>query len=176
MLNLARELNPEGTFLPGDMRDCSLGREFDAILVDDAISYMISRAELAAVFQTAYRHLRVGGVMVVSPDDTTETFQQNRTRVSYAEAAAKPAHLDVVFIENDYDPDPADETYEGTIIYLIREAGRLRIETDHHLLGLFPLDAWREALREAGFEVYEALYSKERREYVTFACVKPGTA
>ena len=111
MLDLARQLNPECQFVLGDMRNCSLGQEFDAILVDDAVSYMASRADLAAVAQNAYRHLRAGGIMVVEPDFTKETFQQNRTRVTYANPKVKPDHLDVVFIENDYDPDPTDDSY-----------------------------------------------------------------
>ena len=110
--------------------------------------------------------------MVVSPDDTKETFQQNRTRVSDAQGRARPADLEVVFIENDYDPDPADDTYEGTIVYLIREKGRLRVETDHHVMGLFPLVVWRESLRDAGFQVHEEDFSDSREDVPTFACVK----
>ena len=173
MLANARGLNPECDFEPADMRSCDLGRTFDAILIDDAITYMTCRADLAAVFATAGRHLRPGGVMVVSPDETKETFHQNRVRVSEAEASVKPANVDVVFIENDYDPDPRDDTYEGTIVYLIREHGRLRTEVDTHLLGLFALETWRQCLREAGFHVHEEVYADRRADVPTFACVKP---
>ena len=171
MLDLARTLNPECAFLLADMRDCDLGRSFDAILIDDSVSYMINRAELRAVFAIAYRHLHSGGVMVVSPDETTETFQQNRTRVSYAKAKTKPTNLDVVFIENYYDPDPTDDIYDGLILYLIREDGKLRIEPDHHSLGIFPLDVWRVTLREIGSEVHEDL-DQDREDGMTFVCVK----
>jgi hypothetical protein len=58
-------------------------------------------------------------------------------------------------VENVYDTDPADEQYEATVLYLIRDHGRLRIETDHWTMGLFSLDTWRRVLREAGFEVHE---------------------
>jgi SAM-dependent methyltransferase len=171
MLELAQQLNPESRFLLGDMRSWSLDQEFDAVLIDDAISYMTHRADLAAVFQNAYRHLRAGGVMVVEPDFTKETFRQNCTRVSYANAKVKPAHIDVVFIENDYDPDLADDTYEGTIIYLIRESGKLRVEEDRSVMGLFSVDVWRTALHEAGFEVHDEVYSDEPGRII-FACVK----
>jgi len=172
MLAQAAELNPECEFIQADMRTCSLGREFDCVLIDDSVSYMASRSELAAAFQVAHRHLRLGGVMVVSPDDTTETFEQNRTRVSHAESRTKPDNIDVVFIENDYDPDPEVETYEGTMVYLIREDGKLRVETDRHVLGLFPLEAWRGTLRETGFEIHEARYDESPNDTPTFACVK----
>ena len=58
------------------------------------------------------------------------------------------------------------------MIYLIRENGRLRVETDHHILGLFALDMWRATLRDVGFEVHEEMYVEDEREYVTFACIK----
>jgi len=152
------------------------------VLIDDAVSYMLSAADLRAVFATAYRHLEPGGVMVVAPDDTKETFRQNETYVSHAEGSTKPDDLEVVFVENNYDPDPDDETYEGTMVYLIREAGRLRIETDRHLHGLFPQAEWEAALAETGFEVHESGYTERRpgpdgteREvtFATYACVRP---
>jgi SAM-dependent methyltransferase len=173
MLDLARQLNPECRFLPGDMRDCSLGEQFDAVLIDDAISYMTTRADLEAVFQNGYRHLRPGGVMVVMPDHTRETFQQNRTRASVSRARARPPEIDVVFIENDYDFDPSDDFYDCTIIYLIQERGKLRVETDTHILGLFSIDIWMSSLLQAGFEIHEENYSTEDRDYQPFVCVKP---
>jgi hypothetical protein len=70
-----------------------------------------------------------------------------------------------------YDPDPADDVCEGTIVYLIREHGNLRIETDHSLLGLFSIEVWRAVLREVGFLVYEHA-SGEGEGRTVFACVK----
>ena len=109
MLAQARDLNPESTFVHGDMRTFRLGTTFDA-----------------------------------------------------------------VFVENVYDPDPADEQYETTILYLIRDHGRLRIETDHWTMGLFSLDTWRRVLRETGFEAHEGRYNAGEDEYTVFACVKTG--
>jgi len=173
MLDLARQLNPECQFHQADMRKFSLQERFDAILLDDAISYVTAEEDLRAVFDRAYVHLNTGGVMVCGPDDTKETFSQNRTSISYAASASKPEHIDVVFVENNFDPEPDDTVYEATIIYLIREYGKLRIEHDLHFLGLFPLEAWRMLLLDVGFEIHEAKYTEDGRDYVTFACVKP---
>jgi SAM-dependent methyltransferase len=173
MLELAEKLNPACEFIEGDMRSFSLGKTFDAILLDDGISYMASRADLSAAFQAAFRHLNPGGVMVTGPDVTTETFLQNHTVATPAIDKAKPDTLDVIFIENLYDPDPADEHYEATMLYLIRENGMLRIETDRHTLGLFSLDTWRQTLSEAGFVAHEGKYADDENEYAIFACIKP---
>jgi SAM-dependent methyltransferase len=171
MLDLAKQLNPECNFILGDMRTCSLGSEFDVVLVDDAISYMKSKTDILAVFQNAYRHLGVGGLMIVEPDYTKETFEQNRTRVSYANTKCKPANVDVTFIENNYDPDPNDNTFEDTIIYLIREKGKLRIEKDISEFGLYTRDEWRAALYEVGYEVREEASTGEQNSKM-FVCVK----
>lgn len=172
MLAQAKALSPESTFVHGDMRTFRLGRTFDAVLMDDAISYMTCLADFAAAFQTASAHLNPGGVLVATPDVTTETFRQNRTVVTPATHADTRADVDVVFVENVYDPDPADEQYETTILYLIRDHGNLRIESDHWTMGLFSLDTWRRVLRETGFELHEGRYRAHEDEYTVFACVK----
>jgi SAM-dependent methyltransferase len=173
MLDLAATLNPECDFVQGDMRDFSLDKRFDAILMDDGVSYMTSRADLAAALQNAFRHLEAGGVMVVTPDVTTENFCQNRTTCTPASEDTKPDGIDVIFVENTYDPDPTDEHYETTMVFLIREQGKLRVETDLHILGLFSLDTWRQLLRDAGFVIQEKGFSEDEDNYLTFACVKP---
>jgi len=173
MLRLASELNPECEFLEGDMRDFSLGRLFDSILMDDGISHMTTRAELSSAFQTAFHHLAPGGVMVVTPDVTIEGFSQNRTVVTPASRNTKSENVDVVFVENLYDPDPRDEHCEVTIICIIRERGALRIETGRCKIGLFSIDTWRQSLAKIGFAIHEEIYADDDNEYTTFACTKP---
>jgi SAM-dependent methyltransferase len=173
MLDLARQLNPTSNFIQADMRTCQLAQTFDAVLIDDAITYMTSRTDLARVFTTAYAHLAPGGVMVVSPDYLVETFQPNETRVSHAASVHKPAHLDVVFIENNYDPNPHDDTFAGTMIYLIREHGVLRVVQDNSTLGLFTRAVWRDTLCDCGFVVHEVA-GIAHPAHPVFVCVKAG--
>lgn len=169
----ARALNPGCEVVEGDMRTFALGRTFDAVLMDDAISFMDDRDDFAAAFRNAWAHLAPGGVMVATADVTRETFVQNRTTATPAAPRAKPPGVDVVFVENAYDPDPADERYEATMLYLIREEGALRIEVDRFSLGLFPLDTWRGVFADIGFEVDEGRYTDGEDSWTVFACVKP---
>ncbi|MFN3986271.1 MAG: class I SAM-dependent methyltransferase [Rhodocyclaceae bacterium] len=107
MLAQAKTLNPECTFVEGDMRTCQLSRTFDAVFMDDAISHMNCLADFTAAIRTAHAHLAPGGVLVVTPDVTTETFIQNRTTTT---PASRPG-LDVVFVENVYEtPTPRTNT------------------------------------------------------------------
>lgn len=172
MLVQAQSLNPDCRFLQGDMRTFALDERFDAVLMDDAISYMHCLDDLRAAFARAHAHLQPGGVMVVTPDVTRESFQQNRTQATTVSREAEG--LDVVFVENVYDPDPNDEHYETTVVYLIRQHGQLRIETDRWTLGLFAIGTWRQVLRETGFELHEAPFTLAEDSYTVFACVKPG--
>jgi SAM-dependent methyltransferase len=173
MLENARKLNPDCRFIQADMRHYTLSEKFDAILIDDGIAYMTTEHDLRAVFTNAYRHLNPGGVMFVGPDDTKETFTQNESHLTPAAPSAKPDHLDVVFIENNYDPDPDDTVFEALMVYIIHENGELRIENDLHHLGLFPLDVWRKTIREVGFEIQEAGYTEDGKDYMEFICIKP---
>ncbi|MBN2284800.1 MAG: class I SAM-dependent methyltransferase [Tissierellales bacterium] len=168
MLSQAKELNPGCTFVQGDMRTFRLGRTFDSVLMDDAISHMNCRMDLVAALQTAHAHLTPGGVLVATPDVTIESFQQNKTTTTPVTRDG----LDVVFVENVYDPDPTDEQYEMTILYLIRDHGHLQIETEYWTMGIFSLDTWRSVLRETGFEIHEGQYNQGGDEYTVFTCVK----
>jgi len=172
MLDIAKKLNPECQFTLTDMRSFDLSETFDAILIDDSIAYMTTESDLRAVFDRSYAHLHPGGIMICGPDETPESFIQNQTTISPSTASGKPDHLDVVFIENYYDPDPNDTKFEGAFIYLIRNRGNLRIEHDLHNLGLFSIEVWRNLLSDVGFEFIETQYIEGEKIYPLFVCLK----
>lgn len=173
MLARARELNPEAKYHPGDMRTVRLGKTFDAVTIFDSINYMLTVEDLRAVFSTAFRHLRRGGVLLTLVEQTPERFQQSLTNCT----RHTREDTDIVFIANVYDPDPGDTTYEATFVYLIRRRGRLRVVTDRHICGIFGLETWLGVLKEAGFEVNQMefkLPGPEGDRYPMLVCVKPG--
>jgi hypothetical protein len=155
------------------MRDLDLNRQFDSVFIDDSIAYIVTEGDLLKTFQCAYKLLRTGGVMITYPDICKENFKQNKTEVSACRSSSKPDNVDVTFIVNHYDTNPDDDTYESTFIYLIRENGKLRVEHDFHVCGLFTLDVWRKLLREAGFEVNEEGWCDDTERLPVFACIKP---
>jgi len=169
MLDNARNLNPECNFYLADMRYFDLKRQFDSIYVNDGIAYIISADDLLRTFQCAYKHLFPGGVMICYAEFCKEDFVQNKTQST----VSKTDTMEITFVENNYDPDPSDDTYETTMIYLIREKGILRIEHDHHLCGTFSVDVWRDLLRKAGFRVTEYPKGANVFDSPSFVCVKP---
>lgn len=173
MLGLARSLNPEVTYRLGDMRSLRLGSTFDSVALLDSVNYLLDRDDLRLAFETAFHHLRPGGVLLTMVEQTPQGFRQNLTR----HWTRSRGDTEITFIENSYDPDPGDSTYESTFVFLIRRKGRLEIETDRHLGGIFPMGTWYDALGEAGFSVERADYEvPEEGEgpLPILICTKPG--
>ncbi len=155
MLAQCRRLNPGVALQRGDMRSVRLGRTFAAVLIHDAISYMLSEDDLSAAFATAVAHLRPGGVFITSPDRFRETF--------HWPAVDHATHSDgvrtVTYVEYTHDPDPADTTVETIITCYIRTAAGLRLEHDRHVTGLFPRATWRRLLAAAGLTVESRVFT-----------------
>lgn len=169
MLENAKTLNPECTYIVGDMRDFNLERQFDAVYLNDGIAYITTEVDLGKTFESAYRHLKAGGVMIALAEQYKGSFKQNQTKL-FTSTSSEPL---ITYIENNFDPDPHNTTYETTFIYLIREKGELRIEHDFHTCGIFPIETWRQKLAAAGFEVHERNEVYEGEDYKKFICVKP---
>ena len=74
MLAVSRAVNPECKHLVGDMYALRLEREFDVVLIHDAIQYATTPAEAQAALRTAAIHCRPGGTVAVLPDYTREVF------------------------------------------------------------------------------------------------------
>ena len=171
MLALAAELNPGCELLRGDLRDYGLDREFDAVFLDDAISYLLTEDDLERSFHQAFKHLAPGGVLAFSIDATSENFQNRRTQVFQSIPSEKYPDTEVTYITNDY--LQADGSVSNTFIYLIRRNGELRIETDQHVCGLFPLETWRYLLERTGFQIARDDYEENGDQYPSFFCLKP---
>lgn len=147
MLAQCRQLNPEVECHVGDMRAVRLGRKFDAVLIGDAVDYLLSEDDIRATLTTAAEHLSPGGVLVMAPDLFRETFPDRF--VSHIKG--RDGNVELTYIEYIHDPDPADSTFEVVMFFLIHEAGQLRVEQDVHTEGLFSRDVWLRLMREAGF-------------------------
>lgn len=152
MLEHSRRLNPDVRHHLGDMRTVRLGTVFDAVLIHDAVSYMLTEDDLRAAFGTAGAHLRPGGLLLVAPDLVRENFTDGMVLRRPIRAPATPDGIEVVVEERITDADPTDTVIESTITYTITEGGSRRVETDVHFSGLFSLDMWICLLEECGFD------------------------
>ena len=147
MLAQSRIINPEAEHLQGDMRTLRLNRQFDYVLVHDAISYMTDAADLRAALETAAMHCKPDGTVIVLPDYVRETFKPG-TEEGGEDAGDGRGFR---YLEWCWDPDPHDHTYVVDYAFLLRDAnGTVRVVHDRHLEGVFPRATWLATFDAAG--------------------------
>ena len=147
MLAVSRKLNPECEHIEGDMRTVRLDRQFDAVFVHDAILYMTTEPDLRAAIETAFVHCRPGGLVLLAPDCTQETFRETTSQGGHDRGDRS-----LRYFEWTWDPDPTDSTFVSDMVYLLREGREaVRVVHDRHEVGLFPKATWLRLLTETGF-------------------------
>jgi SAM-dependent methyltransferase len=162
MLKVSRAINPECAHVRGDIRRLRLGRTFDAVFAHDAICHMVSEPDLEAVMETAYVHLRPGGVALFVPDFVKETF------VPGTDQGGQDAQgRSVRFLQWMVDADPADTRYTVDFAIMVRSRdGRVRVVHDRHSQGLFPRARWLELLRRVGFRPAIVRHGEIREAFI----------
>jgi len=160
MLEESRRINPECEHIAGDMRSLRIGREFDAVFVHDALTYMTTREDLMQCVTTALVHCKSGGVALFMPDYVRERFVSGVHHGGHDGDGRSMRYFEWTF-----DPDPSDSTYTIDFVLLLREGNSpVRVEHDHHVNGLFSREEWLQCLREAGFtspRMIEDPYNRE---------------
>jgi SAM-dependent methyltransferase len=147
MLELSQRLNPECEHVVGDMLSTRLGRSFDAVFIHDAIAYLTTESDLRLAMETAALHCRPGGVVLIAPDCTRETFAPGTSHGGHDGEGRGLRYL-----AWEWDPDPADTTYVVDYAYLLREGDVVNTVHDRHVEGMFPRAIWLTLLAEVGFE------------------------
>ncbi len=176
MLEVAAKLNPEITYLCGDMRNINLKERFDAVTIPDSIGHMTTVGDLRKAILTASRYLKPGGVLLIVAH-ISEEFREN----NFVYTGAK-GDVEITIFENNYIVKPARMTYEATVVYLIRRKGELEIQSDSCPIGLFPLATWLSLFEAAGLEVNQMKLEHSYDRYILgegkyllrmFICSKP---
>ncbi len=170
MREVSRALNPECAHLPGDMRTVRLGRTFDAVFVHDAVAYMATEAELRAAIETIAAHLAPGGVAVVAPDETAETFEPGAALSTGEDPATGRS---ACCVEWSLPPAPGATECEAHYGLLLRDAtGTVRSVHETHRFGVFPRATWLRLFREAGLDAAIETRTCEGEPYDTFVAVR----
>jgi SAM-dependent methyltransferase len=171
MLAHSRKLNSACDHHLGDMRGVRLNREFDAVFVHDAVSYMTTEHDLARAIETAAVHCRPGGAALFAPDHLCETFRPD-TDCGGHDGVDRAMR----YLSWSWDPDATDTTVVTDYTYALRDAsGNVRVIHDRHIEGLFPRDTWLRLLSDAGFDPRVVPFNHSELEpgtYELFVCVK----
>ena len=147
MLEVARTRHPEIMFHQGDMRTFELARRFDIVTcLFSSIGYMRSPQDLRAATINMARHLNPGGVLIIEPWLTGETFKPGGIHaLSVDKPDFKIARMDVPRIDgrmSKFEWHMLVGTPEG-IEYIVQE----------HELFLFSDAEYIEAINAAGLDV-----------------------
>src|ERR687893_246461 len=169
MREVSLALNPECEHLPGDMRTVRLGRKFDAVFVHDAVMYMTTEDDLRAALATVAEHLAPGGVALLAPDVTAETFSEATEHGGGEDAAGRRAR----YLMWTLPPSPGENVFETQYAFLLREPGGAVISAhDVHREGLFSRATWLRLFREVGLAAELAPRTIEGEEYDAFMATK----
>lgn len=165
MREVSHALNPECAHLAGDMRTVRLGRTFDAIFVHDAVMYMRTEDDLRAALATVAAHLATGGVALVVPDATAETFSEATEHGGGEDAGGRRARYLMWTLPS----APGEPSFETHYAFLLREPdGSARAAHDMHCEGLFSRATWLRLFGEVGLVAEFAPRKIEGEEYDSF--------
>ena len=152
MISLSRKLNPQVEHIVGDMRSVRIGRRYKAVLIHDAVSYLLSETDISDTLETAAAHLCNGGLLIMCPDWYRETFHgtYETDRISMKDGTS-------IFLEQRVsDVDPQDTLIETSFKLTFGENGDNRTIEDIHITGLFSLETWLTLMDKMNFDA-EAL-------------------
>jgi len=177
MLKVARNLNPDVTYLLGDMRTIRIFELYDAVAIPDSIGYMVTFEDLKKTILTAYNHLKPGGVLLIVAH-LREDFKAN----NFVYSGSK-GEINITLFENNHILDTTKERYAAVLVYLIRCKGSLKIYHECHTIGLFSSETWVKLLRNIGFGIKQIkindLYDRfimgaDEYSQTMFVCRKPS--
>jgi SAM-dependent methyltransferase len=161
LLAIARQRNPEVLLHHTDMVDFALGRTFDVVTcLFSSIGYVKTLDNLSRAIQCMAQHLTAGGVLMIEPWFTPETWRPGTVHARFIdESDLKIARINTSFVDgqlSSMDMHYLIGTPEGTEHYVER-----------HELGLFTTEEMRHALMTCGLEVtYDATGLTGRGLYI----------
>ena len=147
MLTIARERCPNIVFHEGDMAAFGLGTQFDAVVcLFSSIGYCGSVGGLLKTMTCLATHTTPGGVVVVEPWLTPETYRLGTTHALFVDLPdIKLARMNVSLAE--------DRLSIMDLHFLVAEGGDISSFTERHELYMFTDDEYRSAFASAGLKV-----------------------
>ena len=155
MLANCKMLNPSIRQHISDLKTVRLYERFDAILIHDAVCYLMSEDDIGLTLATAREHLTPSGVLIMAPDWYTETYPGTQLNCGIR----RDVSPEFASIEYEHDPDPNDSTIESVFIYIMKnEDGSVRVEEDRHITGIFSIRTWLKLMEQTGFRAKRLPY------------------
>jgi len=144
MLEIARRKHPGIQFHEASMIDFDLGRAYDVVTcLFRSIAYVRSVENLRSAIGAMARHVRPGGLLMIEPYFTPQTYWQDRVNLN---ESVQP-DLKVAWM---YVSARRDQLSILDMHYLVGTPAGVRHFTETHELGLFSPSDFRSAFEAAG--------------------------
>lgn len=165
MLKIARAKAPAAAFIKGDMFRFHLEEQFDAAVnLYGSIGFAKNGEELTAGLQCAYNSLKRGGVFILTPWSTAQTFQEGVISGSMRQGDLHYCRMEAV-----RKLDAKTACVE--MFHLIGQRGHIEQKKHLQRITLWSEEEYRSALASVGFRLKERLSEHEFR-MGAFVCVK----
>lgn len=149
MLGVAQKKFPHLSFYRGNMIDFSLDKQFDIITcMYGSIGFVKTYTNLKLTLKNMARHLIPGGLAIIVPWSTTESFKEK-----IVVDAVKHPHIRIARMENV--KRKATNLVEITFHHLVGKDGQVKYYTQCMEVGLFSHDDYISAIQDAGLQLVE---------------------
>jgi SAM-dependent methyltransferase len=147
LLEMAHRRCPDVPFYEGDMVDFELDQQFDVIIcLFSSIGYVKTVERLFQTVANLAHHLCTGGLLLVEPWFSPETYWVGRLTANYVDQP----ELKIAWM---YTSERQDHLSIFDINYLVGTPKAVTHFVERHELGLFTHDEYMEAFQQAGLTV-----------------------
>jgi len=157
MLSIARDKVKNATFINADMCNFSLGSQYDVIVnLYGSIGQAESLEHMQAAMKCAYKHLKQGGIFILTPWSTKESFHDalvGRTKTSGLSGFCRMETVQRV----------ADDKIRIDYHHLISDNLEVKYYKHHNFITLFSESEYENSIKDAGFKIIKRLQPDEFR-------------
>ncbi len=165
MLEYAKAKVPAATFAVADMCDFCFDTHFDAIVnLYGSIGFAPTYDAMQASLRCCYKHMNDGGVLILTPWSTKETFEEGLVAKSRREERDGFCRMEAI-------KRIADNKVQGEMHHLVAADLDITYHKTVFEISLFSEDEYLTAIKESGFTLVERLPETEFR-MGAFICVK----
>jgi len=149
MLEEARRRNSKAVTILGDMTTLALNKQFDVVLLHDAVMYLSDRDEVQQTLEVMKKHCSPEGVVLIIPDCCRETFEE-RILTAQCHTERSSIHL----TEWHWDPNDTDDVVSVEFSVLLRENPQQKVQSHHetHSMLVLSLGEWMTLFMENNWQ------------------------
>ncbi|WP_027622974.1 class I SAM-dependent DNA methyltransferase [Clostridium lundense] len=155
MLKIAKEKFPNIPLIEGDMFNFNLSEQFDIILnLYGSIGFAHDYNQLLDGLLCVNKHLKNGGVFILTPWSTTETFQEGLFCENKTKGSIQFSRMESISLSG-------DGKITVDMHHLIGENNKIKYNHNTMHLSLFSEKQYRQAIETAGLTLLKRLDETE---------------